>query len=315
MEIRESCCVTVLAQLRAAEMGRAVPARARGQGHRHRGPAPRVRPGDVARSPARSWWSSRRCAPTSRCCTRRSATRPATCTSTSPTCSTSASRTASRDGRRHRGPAGVHGRGGRGGVIVPAHLVAAVAEAPFGAHPRSCYPGYAYDRPHLAGYLPRRRPAATSGGLPRPVRPRRRGRLPGPRRPGPSHGLDGVRSRPGRSCSGELDDRRVVRGRAGPHDRATGRSCSTASRARARRSPCTSPSAPTPRTGCWWRARRTRSNPDAGVHPADQQRPRPAPGRGLPDAVRGVLRRGLPRRRSTGCSSPAARSTGTATPT
>ena len=46
------------------------------------------------------------------------------------------------------------------GVVVPAHLVAAVAEVPFGAHPSSCYPGYAYDRPHLAGYVA----AASRGG-------------------------------------------------------------------------------------------------------------------------------------------------------
>jgi glutaconate CoA-transferase subunit A len=39
------------------------------------------------------------------------------------------------------------------GVVIPAHTVAAVVEAPFGAHPSSCYPGYAYDRPHLAAYL------------------------------------------------------------------------------------------------------------------------------------------------------------------
>jgi glutaconate CoA-transferase, subunit A len=39
------------------------------------------------------------------------------------------------------------------GVVVPGHLVAAVAEVPYGAHPSSCYPGYAYDRPHLAAYL------------------------------------------------------------------------------------------------------------------------------------------------------------------
>jgi glutaconate CoA-transferase, subunit A len=39
------------------------------------------------------------------------------------------------------------------GVTIPAHTVAAVVEAPFGAHPSSCYPGYAYDRPHLAAYL------------------------------------------------------------------------------------------------------------------------------------------------------------------
>lgn len=46
------------------------------------------------------------------------------------------------------------------GVTVPGHLVAAVVEAPFGAHPSSCYPGYAYDRPHLASYVA----AAAAGG-------------------------------------------------------------------------------------------------------------------------------------------------------
>ena len=46
------------------------------------------------------------------------------------------------------------------GVTVPGHVVAAVVEAPFGAHPASCYPGYGYDRPHLAGYVA----AATAGG-------------------------------------------------------------------------------------------------------------------------------------------------------
>jgi glutaconate CoA-transferase subunit A len=39
------------------------------------------------------------------------------------------------------------------GVTVPGHLVAAVAEVPFGAHPSSCYPHHAYDRRHLADYL------------------------------------------------------------------------------------------------------------------------------------------------------------------
>jgi glutaconate CoA-transferase, subunit A len=39
------------------------------------------------------------------------------------------------------------------GVTIPAHLVAAVVEAPFGAHPTSCYPRYAYDREHLREYL------------------------------------------------------------------------------------------------------------------------------------------------------------------
>lgn len=39
------------------------------------------------------------------------------------------------------------------GITVPAHVVAAVAEAPFGAHPSSCYPDYAYDRNHLREYV------------------------------------------------------------------------------------------------------------------------------------------------------------------
>ena len=46
------------------------------------------------------------------------------------------------------------------GVTIPAHLVAAVAEVPFGAHPTSCYPGYPYDRAHLAGWVA----AAAAGG-------------------------------------------------------------------------------------------------------------------------------------------------------
>jgi glutaconate CoA-transferase, subunit A len=44
------------------------------------------------------------------------------------------------------------------GITIPGHLVAAVSEVPFGAHPSSCYPAYAYDRPHLADYA---RAAAT----------------------------------------------------------------------------------------------------------------------------------------------------------
>ncbi len=46
------------------------------------------------------------------------------------------------------------------GVTIPAHFVAAVVEAPFGAHPTSCYPNYAYDRQHLATYTR----VAQSGG-------------------------------------------------------------------------------------------------------------------------------------------------------
>jgi len=39
------------------------------------------------------------------------------------------------------------------GVVIPAQLVAAVTEVPFGAHPSSCYPRYAYDRSHLREYV------------------------------------------------------------------------------------------------------------------------------------------------------------------
>ena len=46
------------------------------------------------------------------------------------------------------------------GITIPAHLVAAVAEVPYGAHPTSCYPGYAYDRTHLVEYVD----AAQPGG-------------------------------------------------------------------------------------------------------------------------------------------------------
>lgn len=48
----------------------------------------------------------------------------------------------------------------RAGITIPGHVVAAVAEVRYGAHPTSCYPGYAYDRPHLAEYVK----AATAGG-------------------------------------------------------------------------------------------------------------------------------------------------------
>lgn len=39
------------------------------------------------------------------------------------------------------------------GITVPGHLVAAVSEVPYGAHPSSCYPEYAYDRQHLSEYV------------------------------------------------------------------------------------------------------------------------------------------------------------------
>lgn len=46
-----------------------------------------------------------------------------------------------------------------GGVSIPYFYVAAVAEVPFGAHPTACYPMYAYDRSHTASYY-----AAASAG-------------------------------------------------------------------------------------------------------------------------------------------------------
>lgn len=46
------------------------------------------------------------------------------------------------------------------GITIPAHLVTAVAEVPFGAHPTSCYPEYSYDRSHIAEYVR----CATAGG-------------------------------------------------------------------------------------------------------------------------------------------------------
>ncbi|CAB5016902.1 unannotated protein [freshwater metagenome] len=39
------------------------------------------------------------------------------------------------------------------GVTIPGYFVQAVVEVPFGAHPASSYPNYAYDRPHMAQYV------------------------------------------------------------------------------------------------------------------------------------------------------------------
>lgn len=50
------------------------------------------------------------------------------------------------------------------GVTIPGHLVTAVVEAPFGAHPASSYPLYPYDRHHLETYV---RAAGTAEGAER----------------------------------------------------------------------------------------------------------------------------------------------------
>ncbi len=39
------------------------------------------------------------------------------------------------------------------GIVIPFYRVAAVAEVPYGAHPSSCYPGYAYDREHISAWV------------------------------------------------------------------------------------------------------------------------------------------------------------------
>jgi glutaconate CoA-transferase subunit A len=38
------------------------------------------------------------------------------------------------------------------GVTIPYFYVTAICEIPYGAHPTSCYPNYAYDREHTASY-------------------------------------------------------------------------------------------------------------------------------------------------------------------
>jgi len=39
------------------------------------------------------------------------------------------------------------------GVVIPGYFVQAIAEVPFGAHPASCYPIYSYDRAHMSTYV------------------------------------------------------------------------------------------------------------------------------------------------------------------
>jgi glutaconate CoA-transferase, subunit A len=48
------------------------------------------------------------------------------------------------------------------GIVLPALAVTAVVEVPFGAHPTSCYPHYTYDRAHLAEWV---KAAATDEGV------------------------------------------------------------------------------------------------------------------------------------------------------
>lgn len=48
------------------------------------------------------------------------------------------------------------------GITIPYFLVDAVVEAPFGAHPTWCYPNYTYDRDHLSRWISA---AADDGGV------------------------------------------------------------------------------------------------------------------------------------------------------
>ena len=96
------------------------------------------------------------------------------------------------------------------GVTIPAHLVAAVTEVPYGAHPSSCYPRYGYDRAHLREYVSAAQSgpddlekylAAYVGRAARRTTGRRSAPSGSPRwPPGPSP------PPPGRSCSGERAD-------------------------------------------------------------------------------------------------------------
>ena len=200
------------------------------------------------------------------------------------------------DGRRHRRPARSDRRGRRRRGRRPRAPRGRRGRVPFGAHPSSCYPGYAYDRPHLANYLS----AAHAGGpaladyLER-LRARRRGRYRdhGPERParlaGWSDSTDAWQELFGDRVELDAFDEwfvvalaRTIRPardglprlrqpvRPGRHARG--------------------PAHPRPHHA----ARRggdVRGEPRTAVHPAHQQRRSASPRRGLQHAVRGVLRR------------------------
>jgi len=48
------------------------------------------------------------------------------------------------------------------GVTIPYFYVTAISEVPYGAHPTSCYPSYAYDREHTTIYYQASKPGAVS---------------------------------------------------------------------------------------------------------------------------------------------------------
>jgi glutaconate CoA-transferase subunit A len=159
IEIRESCCATILTQLRAAEFG--VPFL----------PVPGVTGSDIRR--LHPEYAELTCPFTGRTIVVVPPLRPDVALIHAPLADphgnlhldqpyvlderfAAASRNVVATAERIASPSAV----AEAGVTIPAHLVAAVAEVPYGAHPTSCYPVYAYDRPHLAEYVRR----ATAGG-------------------------------------------------------------------------------------------------------------------------------------------------------
>ena len=289
VEVRESCCATILTQLRAAEMGLPfLPVRGvKGTDLRRLHPEYAENDLPVHRRGARRRAAAD--APTWPCCTPRWATSTATSTSSSRTCSTSGSPQRPALVVATRRPARPHRRRSpQAGVTIPAHRVVAVVEAPFGAHPTSCYPRLRL-RPAASGRLRGGRgtvtpPRTSTDYVPRvrtpTVLPRRRGRLTAggvgearlagavPVRPGSDE--------TGRSCSARDDPRRVVRRRPGPHDPGPGGGLPRLRAAPAPRSRCTSPGAPTPPTSLLVEGATYAVNPDPVVHPPDQQRRSPA---------------------------------------
>ena len=126
IEVAESCCATILAQLRAAEMGLPfLPVRG-------------VRGSDIGR--LHPEYAEVTCPFTGETLVAVPALRPDVLAAVSALVAAVVELVSTDDVVAS-------------GVTIPAHLVAAVAEAPFGAHPSSCYPRYAYDRGHLREYV------------------------------------------------------------------------------------------------------------------------------------------------------------------
>ncbi len=185
------------------------------------------------------------------------------------------------------------------GVTIPGHLVAAVAHVPFGAHPSSCYPRYAYDRRHLREYVAAAQAGPrtwTSTWLPTCRTARRATGVRSAPAGSPSWRLVPVHGRLAGAVrmSWTIDEWFVValaRTIRPPGD-GVSRLRQPVRAGRDARGPAHPRAGHDPDRGG-----HVRGQPGPAVHPADQQRRQPAPGRGVQHAVRGVLRRRHPRRR------------------